>query len=179
MNRFYVRLFRKIVISICIVFSSSIFAIPDVDLLSIGGGIYSVCKDKYKTGQVNFEYKFHQEFHKFRPILGGMVSFSGSLYGYLGIEIDLVILQHIFVCPSFAPGLYYKGNGRDLGFPLEFRSAISAGWRFSNYSRLGIQFYHLSNASLGKRNPGVESLIIFYSIPIGKKYVPFKKEQTK
>ena len=46
---------------------------------------------------------------------------------------------------------------RDLGYELEFRSGIEIGYVFCNKSRLGVHFYHISNASLGRKNPGEEA----------------------
>ena len=73
----------------------------------------------------------------------------------------------IFVAQlGFAPTIYYRGTGVDLGFPLEFRSSVELAYRFDDRSRLGAQIYHLSNASLGWQNPGTEVLMLSYSVPI-------------
>lgn len=41
-------------------------------------------------------------------------------------------------------------------------------YRFDDRSRLGLEFYHLSNAGLDKHNPGTEILLAKYSVPFGK-----------
>ncbi|MCC7049307.1 MAG: porin family protein, partial [Alphaproteobacteria bacterium] len=81
---------------------------------------------------------------------------------------------------SFSPGFYLQGNGRDLGYLVEFRSSAELAYRFDDYSRLSLGIAHLSNASLGgegpglllptapARNPGVETLTLSYSMPIDR-----------
>jgi hypothetical protein len=66
---------------------------------------------------------------------------------------------------SFAPGYYRAGGGKDLGYPLEFRSGIELGWRFHE-GRVGVELYHLSNASLARHNPGEESLVLTLALPL-------------
>ena len=125
------------------------------------------------------EYKFHvkwmkspNEYLEFRPLVGLMGTVRGSVYAYFGINFDLLFCDHILFAPGFAAGYYYKGQGKDLGYPIEFRSGIELAWQFNDWRRLGVHFYHLSNASIGKRNPGEESLVFYYDIPI-KKGFPF------
>jgi len=145
---------------------ASVFATDHPPLLSIATGAYSVTKTKYTTAEFRIEYKFERLAKKLRPCIGLMATAKASVYAYAGLGLDLIICNRFIFSPNFAAGYYYKGNGRDLGYPLEFRSGIEAGWRFDNHSRLGIHFYHLSNATLGKKNPGEESLVLFYAFPL-------------
>ena len=59
--------------------------------------------------------------------------------------------------PSFAPGLYSKGDGKDLGHILEFKSELQISVDYISNSQLGFSYNHLSNASLGSKNPGANS----------------------
>ena len=67
------------------------------------------------------------------------------------------------------PGYYRKGNGKDLGYSLEFRSQIELGYTLAGGSRVTIAFSHLSNGSLGSRNPGEESLTIGFELPLARR----------
>ena len=60
---------------------------------------------------------------KFAPVTGGFISGNNSVYLYTGVQAkyDLGFLK---VIPSFAPGYYEAGNGKDLGSALEFKSEI-------------------------------------------------------
>ena len=61
--------------------------------------------------------------------------------------------------PSFAPGLYSEGDGKDLGHVLEFKTEVQVSYAFSDTSSLAVSYNHLSNASLGDKNPGANSYI--------------------
>lgn len=153
------------------------------DFLSIGAGAFDFTREKHRTFEFEIEYKFHLKCLRspirhleFRPLIGAMATAKGSFYGYLGINFDLLFCDHILFAPGFAAGYYAAGGGKNLGYPLEFRSGVELAWQFSDWHRLGIHFYHLSNASLARRNPGEESLVIFYDIPLVKGF-PFIREK--
>ncbi len=61
------------------------------------------------------------------------------------------------ITPSFTPGLYNQGDGKDLGHLLEFKSEVQISLNFLKNSQLGFSYNHLSNASLGDKNPGANS----------------------
>ena len=64
--------------------------------------------------------------------------------------------------PSFAPGLYHKGNGKDLGHVLEFKSEVQLSYAATDKSSLGVSYNHVSNASLGNKNPGANSYMFSF-----------------
>lgn len=143
------------------------------DFLSFAGGVFDFTREKHRTFEVEAEYKFHlncwkspNEYLEFRPLVGIMGTAKGSVYLYAGINFDLLFFDHLLFAPGFAAGYYAQGSGKNLGFPLEFRSGIEIAWQFNDWHRFGIHFYHLSNASLGSKNPGEESLVLFYDIPL-------------
>jgi hypothetical protein len=72
----------------------------------------------------------------------------------------------LVLTPSFGAGLYADGGGKELGHAVEFRSQIEIAYRFDNRARLGLAFSHISNASIGDKNPGVEVLNVYYSLPL-------------
>ena len=61
------------------------------------------------------------------------------------------------ITPSFAPGYYNYGDGKDLGYPLEFKSEMQISLDLSKSTQLGMSYNHISNASLGTKNPGASS----------------------
>ena len=61
------------------------------------------------------------------------------------------------VIPSFTPGLYGEGDGKDLGHILEFKSEVQISLDLPREAELGISYNHISNASLGDKNPGANS----------------------
>lgn len=55
-------------------------------------------------------------------------------------------------------GVYHQGGGKDLGQPLEFHTRAYLGWRLAPGQQVRLAIEHISNADLGKINPGVELL---------------------
>ncbi len=159
-------MFKKLVILFLMIFSS-VAARRTADLLTVGSGINNVRRPNSRSAEFRIEYKSHVEWWLFRPMLGFMATVKGATYLYGGIGLDLYISNRWVFSPNFAAGYYQRGGGKDLGFPLEFRSGIELAYRFKELSRVGAHFYHMSNASIGRKNPGLESLVFFVSFPIG------------
>ena len=90
------------------------------------------------------------------PITGGFITENSAAYIYTGFEWNLEMGELTFT-PSFAPGLYHKGDGKDLGHVLEFKSEVQLSYELSKNSKIGISYNHVSNASLGDKNPGANS----------------------
>ena len=90
------------------------------------------------------------------PITGGFITENSAVYVYTGFEWNIDMGALIFT-PSFAPGLYHKGDGKDLGHALEFKSEIQFSYNSSENSKIGISYNHVSNASIGDKNPGANS----------------------
>ena len=60
---------------------------------------------------------------KFSPVTGAFVTGKGSTYVYTGVEAQYN-LGPIKILPSFTPGYYEKGDGKNLGDVLEFKSEL-------------------------------------------------------
>ena len=71
---------------------------------------------------------------------------------------EIFQLGNFVISPSFAPGYYESGKGKDLGSYLEFKSQINFGWNFGGKSKAGLSYSHISNADFGKRNPGANNI---------------------
>ena len=80
--------------------------------------------------------------------------------------MDLYFDDKAILTPNFAAGIYGNGDGKDLGYAIEFRSGFNFMVALDDNSRVGFSFHHVSNAGLDDRNPGEESLLFIYSIPI-------------
>jgi len=90
------------------------------------------------------------------PITGGFITENSAAYIYSGIEWNIDLGSFEFT-PSFAPGLYHEGNGKDLGHVLEFKTEVQLSYTLSDSTSLGMSYNHVSNASLGDKNPGANS----------------------
>lgn len=135
-------------------------------LLNVGIGVYDIIHDPHHV-LFQLEYRsFMKNCRYLRPLIGAMITEKATFYLYGGLAGDIYLGKGFVLTPSFAPGWYCKGKGKDLGFGLEFRSSIELSYTLPNQGRIGAQFYHLSNASFGHKNPGSESLVLFYGIPL-------------
>ena len=92
----------------------------------------------------------------FSPITGALITSDNAGYIYTGVQAQYKI-GVLNITPSFTPGLYHEGNGKDLGHMLEFKSEVQLSFDLSKNSELGFSYNHLSNASLGDKNPGANS----------------------
>ena len=90
------------------------------------------------------------------PITGGFITENSAAYIYTGFEWNIDMGALTFT-PSFAPGLYHKGDGKDLGHVLEFKSELQLSYEASDLTNFGLSYNHVSNASLGDKNPGANS----------------------
>ena len=90
------------------------------------------------------------------PITGFMITENNAGYVYTGVQAQYSI-GNLNITPSFSPGLYGEGDGKDLGHVLEFKSELQLSLDLFSNSELGFSYNHISNASLGDKNPGANS----------------------
>ena len=99
---------------------------------------------------------------KFAPVSGGFMTGDSSVYLYTGIEGQYGV-GPLKILPSFTPGYYEKGEGKDLGSALEFKSEIKIGFDIFENSKLGYSYSHISNNDWGDTNPGTDNQQITFS----------------
>ncbi len=90
------------------------------------------------------------------PITGALITADNAGYIYTGVQAQYK-LGNLKITPSFTPGLYHEGDGKDLGHILEFKSEVQISLDLFKNSELGFSYNHISNASLGDKNPGANS----------------------
>lgn len=129
-------------------------------------GAYDVSQDDDSAFEVGVEYRYKDVYYGLRPLVGVMVTSDDAIYGYTGAQWDMFLTDSIVFSPNFVAGAYSAGDGKDLGYGIEFKSGIELAYQFDDLSRLGVAFNHISNASLGSDNPGTENLILTYSHPM-------------
>ncbi|NMN67356.1 lipid A 3-O-deacylase PagL [Candidatus Pelagibacter ubique] len=91
------------------------------------------------------------------PITGAFITENSAAYLYTGVEWNYEMSDKLKFTPSFAPGIYHEGDGKDLGHALEFRTEVQLSYSISESTNFGMSYNHLSNASLGIKNPGANS----------------------
>ena len=96
---------------------------------------------------------------KLSPITGFMVTADSASYFYTGVQAEYKVGK-LNLTPSFSPGIYSMGDGKDLGSPLEFKSELQLSVDLLPGTKLGYSHSHLSNANLGDKNPGADSYML-------------------
>ena len=129
-------------------------------------GMFDFSDDGKKSTLVGFQ---HQDENLNRdtfignlsPITGALITADNAGYFYTGVQAQYK-LGSLNVTPSFTPGLYHEGDGKDLGHMLEFKSEVQVSLDLTKNSELGFSYNHISNASLGDKNPGANSYMFNY-----------------
>ena len=91
-------------------------------------GLFDFSDDKQKAGLIGLQHQNDELFRnsflgKLSPITGGFMTENAAVYLYSGVqsEFDLGFMS---ITPSFAPGYYNEGSGKDLGHALEFKTEV-------------------------------------------------------
>ncbi len=124
-------------------------------------GMFDFSDDKQKAGIIGIQHQnddlFRESFlGRLSPITGGFLTENNAFYLYSGVQAEYD-LGFFTITPSFAPGYYNEGSGKDLGAPLEFKTEVQMTLNLSDTTHLGMSYNHISNASLGSKNPGANS----------------------
>ena len=128
--------------------------------------------NKTDAGMFQLDYDFDKTLFgspigDFKPVVGFLVTDDNAKYGYAGVRLDYKLANNsVLISPSFTPGVYGKGDGKDLGHGVEFKTQVRAALNLSPMSNIGISYSHISNASLGDKNPGANN----YSISFQKNF---------
>ena len=134
----------------------------DSHKLSFFSGVFDINNDvKLSSDLFGIQHSNEDLFRdtllgKFSPITGFMMTEDSTSYFYSGVQAEYKIGK-LNIIPSFAPGLYSMGDGKDLGSPLEFKSELQLSVDLLPGTKLGYSQSHLSNADLGDKNPGADS----------------------
>ena len=141
----------------------------DPDFLSFSAGWFDFNRQKDQGGEFRLEYKSDYKVGNFKPFATLAIVSNGMTFLGGGILIDVYFGRRWVVTPSFAPTWWRgKTNDLDLGHGIEFRSQLELAYRLDERSRIGVSISHYSNASLGDKNPGTESIMVNYSVPFSK-----------
>ena len=128
---------------------------------NIYSGMFDFSDDGKRSALIGFQHQ-NENLNRdtflgnLSPITGFMITADSAGYIYTGVQAQYKV-GALNIVPSFTPGLYHEGNGKDLGHLLEFKSEIQLSLDLSKTSELGLSYNHISNASLGDKNPGANS----------------------
>ena len=127
-------------------------------------GMFDFSDDKQASGLFGLQHRNDELFRKsflgkLSPISGVFLTEKSAIYLYTGVQAEYE-LGFLTITPSFAPGYYNYGDGKDLGSSLEFKTEVQMSFDISDSTHLGMSYNHISNASLGDKNPGANSYML-------------------
>jgi len=128
---------------------------------NVYSGMFDFSDDGKRSTLIGFEHQ-NENLNRdtflgnLSPITGALITSDNAGYIYTGVQAQYKI-GILNITPSFTPGLYHEGDGKDLGHMLEFKSEVQLSFDLSKNTELGFSYNHLSNASLGDKNPGANS----------------------
>lgn len=143
----------------------------DVPRIEFGAGAFDVTPDvnhpdSRTAAEFRGEYHFGDVMWIISPFVGVSGTSDGAFYGYGGFGFDIDFGPNVVLMPNGAVGYFARGSGTNLGDAVEFRTGAELAWRFADQSRIGVAVTHTSNAGLGKLNPGEQSVVLTYSMPV-------------
>ena len=114
--------------------SSVVYSEENSSKFNVYSGMFDFSDTGKKSTLIGFQHQ-NEDLNRdtflgnLSPITGALVTADSAAYIYTGVQAQYK-LGKINFTPSFAPGLYSKGDGKDLGHILEFKSEAT------NFSRL-------------------------------------------
>jgi len=128
---------------------------------NVYSGLFDFSDDGKKSTLIGFQHQNENLnrdtfFGNLSPITGALITADNAGFVYTGVQAQYK-LGNLNITPSFTPGLYHQGDGKDLGHILEFKSEVQISLNILKNSELGFSYNHISNASLGDKNPGANS----------------------
>ena len=168
-----VRGLAAVLVALTLVICGSPAVAGDKDLLIFMAGQSDIDDYDEETFEGRIEFTSHYTDFAAEPFFGGfgamlglMVSGKGSVFGYGGTYADIFLGDHIVIRPEGGGGGFVAGNSKDLGGVYQFHAAITFAYVFENEARVGITLTHISNFSIHDSNPGLDSGLFSYSMPI-------------
>jgi lipid A 3-O-deacylase len=157
----YKLIFKLFFITFFALFSSIVNSEENASKFNVYSGMFDFSDTGKKSTLIGFQHQ-NEDLNRdtflgnFSPITGALVTADSAAYIYTGIQANYK-MGIINFSPSFTPGLYSKGDGKDLGHIIEFKNELQISLDIFSNSQLGFSYNHLSNASLGTKNPGANS----------------------
>ena len=157
----YKLILKLIFITFFGIFSSIVNSEENNSQFNVYSGMFDFSDAGKKSTLIGFQHQ-NEDLNRdtflgnLSPISGVLATADSAAYIYTGVQANYKIGKMNF-SPSFTPGLYSKGNGKDLGHVIEFKSELQISLDLFSNSKLGFSYNHLSNASLGNKNPGANS----------------------
>jgi hypothetical protein len=140
----------------------------EISRVRFGAGVFEFNLHTAAAAELSIQYRGGRNTGPFHPLAGAFVTADGGVFAYAGFGSDISLGRLGVLRPSFGPGIYRRGNGKDLGAYLNFRTAVEIVIRLGGGRRLGLEMDHVSNAGAAPTNLGAESLLLTFALPLGR-----------
>jgi hypothetical protein len=171
---------RRVACALCLAVSlliSTGASAQEDDLVVAAAGIFDITDLEDEAPEGRLEYlagyrvlDYGPYFRGFGPVVGIMANGDGGVFGYGGVFADIRLDERVMVRPEAGLGGDRRGDSRELGGVFQFHLSVDVAYRFDGGQRLGITFAHISNASVNGRNPGNDSLLLTFAVPLDRAF---------
>ena len=157
LNLLLVSIFLSLILSV----NANEIKLENNNELNVYTGMFDFSDDGKRAALVGLQHQ-NEELNRdtflgnLSPVTGALITGDNASYIYTGVQAQYK-MGSINFTPSFTPGLYHEGDGKDLGHLVEFKSELQISTDIFKNSELGFSYNHISNASLGDKNPGANS----------------------
>ncbi|WP_239318978.1 acyloxyacyl hydrolase [Epibacterium sp. Ofav1-8] len=101
--------------------------------------------------------------------LAGQIHETGDAFLGGGLQAHRPIGEGWFIEASIMPGVFFESSARnDLGSTFEIRSLLGIGRDLRGGRRVSLALTHISNASVGDVNPGLNTIALRLHMPLGR-----------
>ena len=159
--KYYKLISRLAFITFFSLLSSVVYAEENSSKFNVYSGMFDFSDDGKSSALIGFQHQ-NENLNRdtflgnISPVTGALITADNAGYIYTGVQAQYKV-GSLNITPSFTPGLYSEGNGKDLGHVVQFKSEVQLSLDLSDSSEFGFSYNHISNASLGDKNPGANS----------------------
>ena len=120
--------------------------------------------DTKRSAQSRIEHHFQSAWWwDLRPYMAAGVAGDGAYHVGAGLARRWQLGRQSRLMIGTGPAMYRRHDGFDLGNDIEFFSFVQADRQVGREHWIGLRAAHVSNAHLGRRNPGREMLGLVYT----------------
>jgi lipid A 3-O-deacylase len=123
-------------------------------------GLVGPERGENRSAVLDLEYRFRAWRWGIGPVVGASVTSDGGGYVRAGLGRDFPFKELWNLNISSGGGYYEPGHGKRLGRGFEFRTAFDLSYQIQPGVRFGGAVAHLSNAGIGRNNPGIETVTL-------------------
>ena len=144
-----------------------------VSFLSVGAGAFDVAREQkaLSAGTLaagDLQLRFGRKLLYCGPLFGILANHRGGLFGYGGAYFDVGLgsANRWHFSPLLTAGGYRQGQSKFLGGRFAFQLGGNLSMELPSGSRVGLTVTHISNAFIYYQNPGAESVLLTYAVPL-------------